>query len=436
MPLTHVLSLSGLTLLLLFACFANESRHTYKGFARSLWIVCGVAGLIGFMSGNLWVAGFVAVITYNLTRAQKPIGPMPAWLVVISCVGLYAVSKQIITTDLRLAGLWILTSVGVALGVWSIYSLMQYPKSYDHTRIVKGWRLGFWESRDHLLDCGQENHNHTQCLAALTTVASLGLGWLISPWLYLLTPLCLLPIVAVQYTMGLYGHRLTTWTQLTQGFVHLFHAGLAVLWFVTGWWSLLLIVPYVALILWAMNYAKRRLTWVDCGRVHTWMVHLMGSWWQMGWRVRLFGHGWDSWLFFAIKIHRVRQAMGLAAGELLSNAHNEFVQVLFEHGMLGLLCVLGFIAETLYRLSLGGPVELIYAVLGVTLCSIASINHPWTWWRELIHDAPGPPLQEPVNRKERRARESTGQTSPGYIHCAVGSPGLVAVSIFLVVMGG
>lgn len=413
--------------LLAGASFLRAGRFDREEPARSVWLLAGLAAFIGWSIGNPWILLFLGILTANWWRDADSLARAPLWFIAVGCCAVYGLARGLVTPTAIQETLIVFAGYGTVLGLWSAYSLWRYPDVYDATWTWRGWRLGIWEAKRGLIEAGQLNHNHTQSLAALCTVACVGLTLLHSLWWSLLLGWCLLPILAVQYTMGFR----QTWRKVTQGWVHLWHAGCAALMVEYGWWSLLLLGPYLAVGLLYLWLARRHLNWADSGRVHNWDVQLRHGWWRFGWKARFFGMGWRSWAVWNDRICQVRAALTGERPELLTSAHNEFVQVLFEHGILGLTAVLGFIASTLWRLSQGSAQDRILFCLDATLCSVATLNYPWTWYQMALTGAKAPP----ENRQARRARAAQGMAPPPRMVHRLGSPALVAMSLIMAVLG-
>lgn len=68
---------------------------------------------------------------------------------------------------------------------------------------------------------------------------------------------------------------------------------------------------------------------------------------------------------------------------IYTSAHNEFVQQLFEYGMVGGVLLLGFLASSLSAALHAGPGGEAALIVGVVCCGIASWNFPWTWMQQL-----------------------------------------------------
>jgi hypothetical protein len=118
--------------------------------------------------------------------------------------------------------------------------------------------------------------------------------------------------------------------------------------------------------------------------------------WQLRasrWRVRLIGHGTGSWypltkwpaIFMTGTLHKESQKF---EGMVYLSAHNEFVEVCFEFGLLGLLAALGF---AFYGLSVTWGTALLPLV--AVLISVALLNFPFTLFAEVERPTPAQPVQ-------------------------------------------
>jgi len=114
----------------------------------------------------------------------------------------------------------------------------------------------------------------------------------------------------------------------------------------------------------------------DHGRIRIWTI-LLNIWWSTGWKARLIGLGPDSWRSWADSFSRLEQQKTgtIGGGQFMTHPHNEYVHVLFEHGMIGLLLLLGWIGSLLWHAWFTQPALIIP---GLTLCAIAFTCFPWT----------------------------------------------------------
>lgn len=169
---------------------------------------------------------------------------------------------------------------------------------------------------------------------------------------------------------------------LTQGVVHLFHlVYFGIIPLMTDAWILWILLPvYLIVTVPLVSYAVKHPIAIDSGRCRMWYVMLLGGWWKQPWIVRLLGQGWGAWWQGHDMMTKVKQAGGHKSElPLWSCAHNDYVQMLLEHGAIGLVCLLGFIGERLYVTSLHDPITYL---MGVAICSVAMTSFPWTLYHE------------------------------------------------------
>ena len=114
----------------------------------------------------------------------------------------------------------------------------------------------------------------------------------------------------------------------------------------------------------------------DHGRIRIWSI-LLTLWWKTGWKSILFGLGPDSWRSWADSFSRLEQQKTgkPGSGQLFTHPHNEYVHVLFEHGLMGLGLLLGLIGSLLAH---AWTVQPALIIPGLTLCAIAFTCFPWT----------------------------------------------------------
>lgn len=172
-------------------------------------------------------------------------------------------------------------------------------------------------------------------------------------------------------------------------------------------------------------------------------------WWQLWllqWRIRLVGFGTRSWFPMTVwpiykRLAVVNPQTSFVSGLAFFTAHNEFVQFLFEHGMIGLVLLLAYVGDAGWHAWHGGLAgQAVFLVLA-TMLSIATINFPWT----LFNEIPQPQLAvaittdgnilvapqgvEPLEIRQQR-RDAAGFMSEQYS----GSPALLAMSFVVALL--
>jgi hypothetical protein len=117
------------------------------------------------------------------------------------------------------------------------------------------------------------------------------------------------------------------------------------------------------------------------------------------WRVRLLGFGTGTWYplmkWPALVTTGTRRPDGVWEGMVYLSAHNEYVEVLFEQGVLGLAAVVGLIVTGLWALWTGGTLGLAVLIPVIVLLSIAFTNFPFTLFKEVERNPTDPPEVKP-----------------------------------------
>ncbi len=95
------------------------------------------------------------------------------------------------------------------------------------------------------------------------------------------------------------------------------------------------------------------------------------------------GRGWQSWVGYndflidvAMKTKRQRI---VNTKFMMSTAHNEFIQMLFEHGMIGFVLLSGYIVASLWQLGHGSDEAQAVYIAALGMIGVACTLHPWTW---------------------------------------------------------
>lgn len=385
-----ILALLIITGLLAFF-LTMQRRGVSQGMYRSFFLLWGLAAIgIAFVP-NGWLQAFLAVTLFALIRDPMMGAHLsrafPLYMMVLA--GVLAYDRF----DMGL--IWLALSLPVGIGL--ILAAQVYINAVEQ-----------WGKRDISLHAGQENVNNTQSISVISTSAAIGLALWQSPWWWLAVLVVASPIVLIQYL---------DWTMqrtVTMGPVILLGIALGALPLVIGWWALVLVPFLLAGLLWGIGQAMRHEKWWDSGRIRCWYLMLLAGWWNTNWKIRLLGRGWQSWVGYqdflidaAIKSNRKRL---MNTTTMLSTAHNEFVQVLFEHGAVGLALLGSYIATALWQLGHGdGQAKAVY-LLSLAMCGVACVLHPWTWTHGTISE---------VNA-DHRPEKGGGQT----MMYTIGSPAL------------
>lgn len=428
-----------MTLLLLLALLAlpimaQGGRATCDMWNRCSWFVfgCGVALVVGMWRINPFAAaGMACIVGGALTVAPWEQAFPRALYPAYAAAGAWLVLAPLVTPAHVLPILLGFVAVGCWVGVWAMFSNWQGQKAYQ---IIWGKLWGllprplfcWYEDSPTHLKAGQGNSNHLQSMAVLCVAADLGAARLWTPWLLAALPLLLFPLMLRVNKEGVF----------SQAHVHLVTVGAALvaLSWTSGAAASLWLGGYVLTgVCVARPWRAHNRGW-DGRRFQLWNVVLREVWWPMGWRRRLLGVGTATWepLTGPVTMQKI-------SGVIFTTAHNEYVQFLVEHGLVGLLCLGVYVWTAFVKLWHGGPEGQALLLLAITLCSIASANFPWSWF----HEIPQPPT---CHACQRMALAPGVPVPPTHCQCAeprqlgpspplyVGSPGLLAMSLVIAIL--
>lgn len=338
-----------------------HQRGVSPGMYRSYVTIGGIGLLLVWTLPNPWLQAVCGLMIVNFLR-DKHMGLhlnrfMPFVIFLAGGVAAWPYLD-------RSAVYPLLASIAGAGAILTGYSL------------VNVWRE--WRERDHIkLYAGQENVNNTQSISVVCTSATIGLAVGFSPWWWLAVPVVGFPIL--WQTVADWRHE----RSVTMGPVLMAGVAFMALPLVIGWYTLILVPLVLAGLVAAVVQALRFEKWWDSGRIRCWFTALHIGWWEAGWTVRLVGRGWQSWIGFQDFLVQVATKTNrhkiVNTKFMMSTAHNEFVQILFEHGLIGLLLVVGYCATALWSLGTGGPEAVAVYFAAVGMIGVACTLHPWTW---------------------------------------------------------
>lgn len=400
---------------------------------RVSWMLFGCLLAVTLVIRNPWAALCVAMVAIGmLTVVPKSDVWARAGLPSLAGAAAYAA----LTTRVSVAHvepvLWAFVALGCWMGFWTDYSRQKGCVPYldwypGPPRPDVSWRpLCLHEDSPTHLKAGQGNANHLQCAAVLCTAAMVALVWL-GQWAALLAwPLVLQPMLRRVNKEGRFG----------QGHLHLATLLVTVVgvWSGNGWMLVLLLTGYVlGLSLWAKPW-RPRTDWFDGGRFGMWRTVLCDGWWRSSWRQRVFGLGTGIWQPYTAPLTVPKHG-----GVIFTAAHNEYVQWLVEHGLLGLILLTGYLLHALSRLWQGGAEGHALLLMALTLMSIAVTNFPWTWFHQIDRPPECQHCKKPVVALAGHPRHPAecqcqpplaAPVTPYY----VGSPALVAMSLVVAIL--
>lgn len=355
-----ILSVLALTFALMFL-ITKHQRGISVGMYRSYYMLGGLAALGIAYVPNHWLQAVLALMLVNLLRDEVTgihlSRALPLFLMVLGGVLVYEHSD--------LSAVFPLLAVIVGGGV-----------------LLTGFCLHFlyheWGRRSHIkLYAGQENVNNTQSISVVCTCAAIGLSLGQSSWWLVALPVVAFPILWTTDSDWRYERS------VTMGPVILAGVGLCLLPLWIGWWAAMLLPLVIAGLIAATVQAFRRDLWWDSGRIRCWYTMLLIGWWREGWTVRLLGRGWQSWVMFndfLIDVARkTNRGHIVNVKNIMSTAHNEFVQFLFEHGAIGFILLVGYVLTALWQLAHGEAEAQAVYVTALGMCGVACTLHPWTW---------------------------------------------------------
>ena len=350
-----------LIVLLWLIMFGGGQYHEYYPRVRQHWLLLGCGLLVAFALPNIWLQAALlwfllcAWLDYNL----------PKWLTLVShtaaVFGAIAAGAHVLTPADVPVLLWGVAWASVPLAAWAVYSYTLQgcpapasgPQSwYSHTR----YGLTLFEDQRPVIVAGQGNVNHTEAVSAV--LAACGMGLAVSyPAAWLLVVCALMPIALNWYVRG----------HVSQGIVYLatLASVQAVWWY--GWLALLGAGLAFTLLVGRYHEHGRY-------RYETWWMMLSTYWWPAGWRTRLMGHGLRTYSWH--NYQHLRQWPDRFM-EVWTYAHNEYVQVLYEYGVIGLALMLA----TVGSLVAGVAHPSLLFMAGI-LVAAAVIQNPWTFYHE------------------------------------------------------
>lgn len=305
---------------------------------------------------------------------------------------------------------WVLSAlvvIGVGQTVWAVDGWRRFPNRYVAR---KGWLCWYEDRTPPRIECGQGNQNHAQALSAVCVAAVCGLAWLWSWWWLVLVPVLAVPIALVEWTVRHKGGL------VSQGHLYLWHLALLGLCVWLGPWGWAVCGLYGLACLGLLYRWRGERHAPDTGRARRWYILLGAGWWCQPWTVRLLGQGWRSWIAWAERFVRADVTKNPDKADSISfmtAAHNEYVQALFEHGLVGFLGLVGLTVWAFWQAIGAGVIGQTLVPLLVILVTNACLSMPWTLYHETVATNP-----------QTGVRVTSG----------AGAPGMQAVSIVVAIL--
>ena len=421
-----------LVFLILVPALAQGGLDRCDQWNRASWMLWGCLVAVVCAIPNPWAAACVGMLAYGML----PVIPRSdVWarsgLPALGAAGAYAVLTPKVTGAWIEPGLWAMSAVGVYAGCWTEYSRQRGLVAYHVTWPKGGWWLRWsapiaWheDSATHL-KAGQGNANHLQSVAALAAASVGALALLGRPWALLAWPLVLAPML----------RRVTKEHWLGQGHVHLATGLVAALgiWSGRGWILVVLLTGYILIGLCWLRPWIPRTDGLDGGRFGMWRT-VLAAWWSCPWRQRLLGLGTGTWQAWTTPL-----TMAKHSGVIFTAAHNEGIQWVVEHGLIGGVCLGGYAVELAVRCWTSGSGGQALLLVVLVMGSIAMTNFPWTWFHQIHRpnecSACGKPCVALPGQPRHPAEcpcpiPQAQEVQPYY----VGSPALNAMSLALAIL--
>lgn len=366
----------GLVLIVILASIASVGWDMFEMRNRESWWWTGILMLEVLLMPNLWMAAILASIIIGLFQIGK------SWFILRTLVipvaglaGAYIGLAPYMHPGMIAPILWAGVFVGCALGAWGLFGVYKPERPWQYA-LPKGW-WGFWGIYEHGTGtyyhlCGQGNTMHLVGVSSLSVACAVGLGLMGQWWAYPAALLCLAPLVLVYLHQSNRhpGQGVLNMCVLASGVMLLQWplVGLTILGLGT--------LTAIGIVLHAKPW-NQTCSWWDSGRFPYWRDVITLVWWPNGWRSRLFGFGTGSWFIATIRMGEERKHPAV-----FTMAHNEYVQQLVEHGIVGLVVMVGYMAEALWRTANGGIEGQAVFLIGLVMCSICLVNFPLAWFHE------------------------------------------------------
>ena len=352
----------GLVGVLALIMFGGGQYYQYYPRVRQHWLLLGCGVVVAVSLPDPWLA---AALLWFLYRSWAD-PSLPKWLTLVShtvaAFGAVAAGAHLLTPADVPTLLWGMASLSVPLAAWSLYSYSQIacPVAAQGPQTWYWWEwpwLTVFEDQRPVIVAGQGNVNHTEAIGGVLAACAMGLT-LEQPWAWGLVLCALTPTLLNWWIRG-----------LSQGVLYV--AALPAGWAIWG-------AGWPAVVSWACVFLGLAGAFHEHGRYRyeTWWMMLSTYWWPKGWLTRLAGCGMRSYSWH--NYQHLRQWPDKFM-EVWTYAHSEYVQVLYEYGMIGLGLMLGAVWSLTHGLT--HPSLLFMA--GVLLLA-AVVQNPWTFYHEAV----------------------------------------------------
>ena len=395
-----------LALSTLIIAFGKQDREKAPGIRRWVWLIVTV-GLVEMILLPSWPQRLLLALVLIHTQLSFPPSAHERFLMqVCTIVGGYLLLLPYVQaggTAYLEPFLWLLVGLGAITGVWAMVSAYYHrlrAKDWKGGMVyvlpwkVCGWEYWLWEGVTNDFTAGHMNSNFTQPVVMVSTTATLWLALQGSMLAWGLLPLVAFPIAAYAVIQ----HRPGQWT------VHMGILACLVLAssFYGNWiWGMALLGLAGLIALAIHQYPKRQGDmWWDSGRFREWWG-VMQLWWKCkSPLIVLIGGGIRSWLQASTDFGpRKANEKNDNRAPIFSMAHNEYLQQVFEYGVVGLVVLLWYVGMVLtkaHALSEG------LFWVAVMLCSTAALSFPWSFYHTVYIEQPDPADANKVMVQETR----------------------------------
>jgi len=370
--------------MILLVCYAQKGGELSYESRRLLYWQQGGIVLLALLAPNKWLSGLMLLPLVPMGHNRLPRVQREPYLYATLVWGaLYVLISPFMTKATIPMVLWAFVAVGAIQGLWTAHTLLvmrTWP--YQVTYHVLGYPLVTLSEAFHTdtpLQAGCGNSNHAYAISGVAVAANIDLQ-IAGYWYALfLLPLCGLYLVwhfikgdAVGEPTAAHAYAVALFLAVLPLMFGLYGVGVACILIFSGSWIV---------------YSHPK--WLS-GRWQHWLMTLDDVW-KQGWRTQLFGNGSGSWMRTycqqqfnqAIREHKSEQ-------ELLTNPHNEYIAMLYEHGYVGLVILCGYLATSFYTAANAGPLGIGVFLIGAVLCTCAAVLMPWVVYMEVITPAPVP----------------------------------------------
>lgn len=351
---------------ILCGSYAQTKGEPSAESRRILWIELGALILFALVAPNPWMGALLLLplVTWThppLLRAQRE----PFLFQSILWGGLYVALAPHVT----LAWLpWILgaiVTVGMLAGLWSIHNLLIEERPYERIYDLFGWKIVVWDSQwSWHGNVGLGNDNHNGAVSAMATAAGIGLMLMGYVFVWPCILLAALP-------MGLH-----IWKRDPHGDPSAAD-GYALVLFAAGFilWNApygLLFTATLAAFGTALLYRNPRLL-SERGEVWGWLVQQVRA---RPWQHQLVGTGSGAWL---------RDTMTQRPFvNIMVQPHNDLLAMLYEHGIVGLAVLCGYLGTSFWTAFFAGPAGGAVFLLGSVILACALVSSPWHPYTEIV----------------------------------------------------